>query len=121
MFETLCVILLAIALDRFMPAHLRFDPFQWCRRWAETIEQRLSSGERSQGITALLLAIVPVVLLVFLLRLVLAALGWPLRFVFDVLVLAWCLDLYRLVDGRRKCPRPSRWVICQWPTKTCGC
>ncbi len=96
--ELLVVILLALALDRFVPPPLRVDPLDWCRRWAQTVEQKLGSGNRGHGIGAVVLVVLPPVLLVLLLRFVLSELAPVLRFVFDVVVLSWCIDLYRLVD-----------------------
>lgn len=96
MFEVVCAILLAVALDRFVPEHLRVDPFAWFRDLAESIEKRSDGGSRSHGIVALAVAVVPVVLLLLILHYLLGKLGWALQFVFDVIVLVWCLDLHRL-------------------------
>lgn len=98
MLELLAVILLALALNRFTPPPLRVDPLDWCRRWAQTVEQRTKGGGRAQGIAALMLVVLPPVLLVLLMRFVLGEFAPVLRFVFDVVVLSWCIDLYRLVD-----------------------
>jgi adenosylcobinamide-phosphate synthase len=96
--EIICVVLLAIALDRYAPEPLRIDAAGWCRRWADTVAQRSSGGSRSQGLLALALVVLPPVLLVLLIRFALGELVWILRFVFDVIVLSWTLDLYRLLD-----------------------
>lgn len=98
MFEVVCTILLAVGLDRFLPERLRADPFVWYRAWAESIERRFNGRSRSHGIVAAVVALIPVVLLVLVLRYIFGELGWVLRFAFDVIVLSWCLDLYRLAD-----------------------
>lgn len=98
MLEPLVVILLAVALNRFAPPPLRVDPLDWCRRWAQTVEQKIGGGNRAQGTAALMLVVLPPVLLVLLIRFVLGEFTPVLRFVFDVVVLSWCIDLYRLVD-----------------------
>lgn len=97
MFESLVVILLAVALNRFAPPPLRVDPLDWCRRWAQAVEQKIGGDNRAQGVAALMLVLLPPVLLVLLIHFVLGAFAL-LRFVFDVVVLSWCIDLYRLVD-----------------------
>lgn len=101
MFESLVVILLAVALNRFAPPPLRVDPLDWCRRWAQAVEQKIGGGNRAQGVAALMLMVLPPVLLVLLIRFVLGEFALVLRFVFDVVVLSWCIDLYRLVDRAR--------------------
>lgn len=98
MLELLVVILLALALDRFAPPPLRVDPLDWCRRWAQTVDQKIGGGSRTHAIGAVMLVVLPPALLVLLLRFVLGEFAPLLRFVFDVVVLSWCLDLYRLVD-----------------------
>jgi adenosylcobinamide-phosphate synthase len=97
-FEIICAVLLAIALDRYTPELLRIDAAGWCRRWADTVAQRSSGASRSQGLLALALVVLPPVLLVLLIRFVLGELAWILRFAFDVIVLSWTLDLHRLLD-----------------------
>ncbi len=96
MFEVILTILLALAVDRFLPERMRVDPFAWYRDWSESLEHRFNGGTRAQGITAVAVAIIPVVLLVVIVRYLLGELGAPLRFVFDVAVLSWCLDLQGL-------------------------
>jgi adenosylcobinamide-phosphate synthase len=96
--EIICVVLLAIALDRYAPEPLRMDAAGWCRRWADTVAKRSSGGSRSQGLLVLALVVLPPVLLVLLIRFALGELAWILRFAFDVIVLSWTLDLYRLLD-----------------------
>ncbi len=101
MTELLIAILLAVALDRFIPDRHGFKPFAWYRDWAESIEQRFNGGSRLHGIAAVLVALVPIVLAVFLARYILAEISAVLRFVFDVLILYVCLDIYRLGNGAR--------------------
>jgi adenosylcobinamide-phosphate synthase len=101
MSQLLIAILLAVALDRFVPDRHGFKPFAWYRDWAESIEQRFNGGSRLHGVAAVLLAIVPIVLGVALARYVLSEISPILAFVFDVLMLYVCLDIYRLGSGAR--------------------
>lgn len=101
MTQLLIAILLAVALDRFVPDRHGFKPFAWYRDWAESIEQRFNGGTRLHGVAATLVALVPIVLVVFLAGYVLDKVSWVLRFAFDVLVLYVCLDIYRLGNGAR--------------------
>src|SRR6185295_9917982 len=99
MTEILMVVLFAVALDRFIPDRQGIKPFAWYRDWAESIEERFNGGKRSHGVGAVLLATVPIVTAVWLAHYILGELGqlgWLLRFIFDVLVLYLCLDIYRL-------------------------
>jgi len=96
MSEILFTILLAVLLDRLVPDRQGFQPFLWYRDWAESIEERFNGGKRLQGVGATLLAILPIVAGVVLVRYVLGEIGWVLRFAFDVIVLYLCLDVYRL-------------------------
>lgn len=101
MSPLLIAILLAVALDRFIPDRYGFKPFAWYRDWADSIEQRFNGGSRIHGVAAVLLAIVPLVLGVWLARYVLSQITPILGFAFDVLVLYVCLDIYRLGNGAR--------------------
>lgn len=96
MTELLIAILLAVAVDRLLPDRLGIKPFVWYRDWAESIEERFNGGKRVHGVGAVLVAIVPIVLGVWLVRSILGELGWMLRFAFDVVILYLCLDIYRL-------------------------
>lgn len=96
MTEILLAVLFAVALDRMIPDRQGIKPFAWYRDWAESIEERFNGGKRSQGVGAVLLATVPIVVAVLLVRYILGELGWILRFLFDVFVLYLCLDIYRL-------------------------
>lgn len=96
MTQILITVLLALALDRFLPDRGGFDLIAWYRDWAESIEQRFNGGLRSQGIGAVLLALGPIVLGVLLVGYVLAQISPVLKLVFDVVVLYLCLDLFRL-------------------------
>ena len=58
MFEVVCAILLAAALDRFVPEHLRVDPFVWVRAMGEFVAQRFDGDSRSHGTIALVIVIV---------------------------------------------------------------
>jgi adenosylcobinamide-phosphate synthase len=101
MSQLLIAILLAVALDRFVPDRHGFKPFAWYRDWADSIEQRFNGGSRIHGVAAVLLAIVPLVLGVVLARYVLNEITPVLGFAFDVLILYICLDIYRLGNGAR--------------------
>ena len=65
MTEILITILLAVALDLFVPDRHGFKPFAWYRDWAESIEQRFNGGTRVHGIGAVLLATVPLLAAVY--------------------------------------------------------
>ena len=96
MGETLIAILLAVVLDHLIPDRQGIKPFAWYRDWAESIEERFNGGKRAHGIGALLLAIVPIVAGVLLMHHILGQLGWIFPFVFDVVILYLCLDVYHL-------------------------
>lgn len=96
MTEILVAVLLAVALDRFLPDRQGVKPFAWYRDWAESVEERFNGGRRTHGIGAMLLAIVPIVVAVALSRYILGEIGWVLSFSFDVIVLYLCIDVYRL-------------------------
>lgn len=96
MSEILAAVLLAVALDRFLPDRHGFKPFAWYRDWAESIEQRFNGGTRLHGIGAVLLAIVPIAAGVVLARYILNEISTVLGFAFDVMALYLCLDIYRL-------------------------
>ncbi|TAM46088.1 MAG: cobalamin biosynthesis protein [Gammaproteobacteria bacterium] len=96
MSETLIAILLAVALDRYLPDRQGIKPFSWYRDWAESIEERFNGGKRVHGIGAVLLATLPLLVGMLLVRYVLGELSSVLRFAFDVFVLYLCLDIYRL-------------------------
>jgi adenosylcobinamide-phosphate synthase len=98
MTTILVTIILALALDRWLPERGGFQLWAWYSDWAESIEQRFNGGLRSQGIFAVLLAIAPIILVVFLATLVLGQIAAVLVFLFAVAVLYLCVDLYRLGD-----------------------
>ncbi len=97
MFRDILVILLAVGLDRLTAVYPVVDPFIWYRGWAAGVTERLG-GSRLHGAVAAAVALVPIALLVLVVRYALGELWAVLRFLFDVLVLAWCLDLYRMAD-----------------------
>lgn len=101
MTQLLIAILLAVALDRFVPDRYGFKPFAWYRDWVESIEQRFNGGSRMHGVAAASLALVPIVLGVLVAKYVLHQISNVLGFVFDVLVLYACLDIYRLGNSAR--------------------
>ncbi len=96
MTVTLIIILFAIALDRLFPDRGRVPPFVWYEDWARSVEQRFNAGTRGQGVAAVVVVAGPVILGVALIRYVLSHITYSLVYVFDILVLYLCLDLYRL-------------------------
>ena len=98
MTTILVIILLALALDRWLPERGGFRLWVWYSDWAESIEQRFNGGLRSQGIFAVLLAIAPILIAMSLATLILGQIAGALTFLFSVAVLYLCVDLYRLGD-----------------------
>jgi adenosylcobinamide-phosphate synthase len=98
MTSILVIILLALALDRWLPERGGFQLWSWYSDWAESIEHRFNGGLRSQGTFAVLLAIAPIIIAIFLATLVLGQIAGVLVFLFSVIVLYLCVDLYRLGD-----------------------
>jgi adenosylcobinamide-phosphate synthase len=98
MTTILVIILLALALDRWLPERGGFRLWVWYSDWAESIEQRFNGGLRSQGTFAVLLAIAPILIVIFLATFVLGQIAGALTFLFSVVVLYLCVDLYRLGD-----------------------
>ena len=96
MIYILFTILLAILLDRVSPARNGARLWSWYGDWAESIEQRFNGGTRSQGLSAVFIAVVPMIVAVFLADLILGEIFWGLKFIFDVVVVYLCVDLYRL-------------------------
>jgi adenosylcobinamide-phosphate synthase len=98
MTTILVIILLALVLDRWLPDRGGFQIWTWYSDWAESVEQRFNGGLRSQGIFAVLLAVAPIILVIFLATLILGQIAAILVFLFAVAVLYLCVDLYRLGD-----------------------
>lgn len=96
MFEVVCAILLAVALDRFVPEHLRVDPFVWVRDMGGFVAQRFDGDSRSHGTISLVIIVVVVFIAIVILHFVLGLIAWIFQFAFDVLVLSWCVGLHRL-------------------------
>ena len=96
MSEILITVLLAVALDRFLPDRYGFKPFAWYRDWAESIEQRFNGGTRLHGIGAVLLATLPLLLAVLVGRYIVDEVSGLLRVLFDAVVLYLCIDIFRL-------------------------
>ncbi len=96
MTTILVIILLALVLDRWLPERGGFQIWVWYSDWAESVEQRFNGGLRTQGIFAVLLAIAPILLAIFLATLILGQIAGVLTFLFSVVVLYLCVDLYRL-------------------------
>ena len=98
MTTILVIILLALVLDRWLPERGGFRLWVWYSDWAESIEQRFNGGLRAQGIFAVLLAIAPILMVIALATLILGQIAGALTFLFSVVVLYLCVDLYRLGD-----------------------
>jgi len=96
MTTILVIILLALVLDRWLPERGGFQLWVWYSDWAESVEQRFNGGLRMQGIFAVLLAIAPILLAIFLATLILGQIAGVLSLLFSVAVLYLCVDLYRL-------------------------
>jgi len=96
MTTLLMIILLALALDRWLPDRGGFQLWPWYSDWAESIEERFNGGLRSQGVAAMLLAVAPICVVVILASFVLGQIAGVLAFVFAVIVLYFCVDLHRL-------------------------
>ena len=96
MTSLLLAILFAVLLDRRMPDRHGIKPFAWYPDWVESIEQRFNGGKRSHGAGAVALAVVPILIGVLLAHYILDQIFWLLRFIFDVVVLYLCIDIYRL-------------------------
>ncbi|MDH3673018.1 MAG: regulatory signaling modulator protein AmpE [Gammaproteobacteria bacterium] len=96
MFEVVCAVLLAVALDRFVPEHFRVDPFMWVRAMGEFVAQRFDGDSRAHGTIALVIVVVVVLIVIVILHFVLGLIAWIFQFAFDVIVLFWCVGLHRL-------------------------
>ncbi len=93
---TLVTILLAILLDRLVPDRGSLKVWESYSDWAESIEQRFNAGTRVQGMSAVFLATVPVLVGIFLAWYLLGQISGLLEFIFNVGLLYLCLDLYRI-------------------------
>jgi len=96
MTTILVIILLAFALDHWLPERGGFRLWDWYSDWAESIEQPFNGGLRLQGSFAVLLAIAPILIAISLATLILGQIAGALTFLFSVAVLYLCVDLYRL-------------------------
>jgi len=93
---TLILILFAATLDRVFPDRSRMSLFVWYEDWVRGVELRFNAGTRGQGLAAVMIVMLPVVLGVSLIRYVLSHVNYSLVYLFDILVLYLCLDLHRL-------------------------
>jgi adenosylcobinamide-phosphate synthase len=96
MTTLLLVILVALSLDRWLPDRGGFRLWDWYSDWAESIEERFNGGLRSQGVAALLLAVAPISVAVLLASFVLGQIAGVLAFLFAIVVLYFCVDLFHL-------------------------
>jgi adenosylcobinamide-phosphate synthase len=87
---------IALLLDFYLKSHWQFKPFDWFRVWVDSIEQRFNGGTRSQGIGAVLVATLPIIIGVLIVRFVLHAILPFLAFLFDIAVVYFCLGFNRL-------------------------
>ena len=78
MTTILVIILLALVLDRWLPERGGFRLWVWYSDWAESIEQRFNGGLRSHGTFAVLLAIAPILIVIFLATFVLGQIAGAL-------------------------------------------
>jgi len=93
MIEVLLAGIGAGALDRWLGDRSRIDPLPWYRDWIDSIEQRFNGGQFYQGLSALALAVLPVLFVVLLARWVAYQLGIMAGFGFDVLALFLCMRI----------------------------
>jgi adenosylcobinamide-phosphate synthase len=96
MTTLLAVILIAVALDRWLPDRGGFRLWPWYSDWVESIEERYNGGRRSHGLYSVLLAIGPITLLVFLANTILGQIAGVLAFLFAAAVLYLCVELQRI-------------------------
>jgi adenosylcobinamide-phosphate synthase len=96
MTEILIAVLFALVLDRYVPDRGGFKLWEWYGDWADSIEQRFNGGSRGHGVSAALLAIVPILIGMLLAHYILDEISSLLAFVFGVLAVYLCIDLYRL-------------------------
>lgn len=96
MTTILVIVILALVLDRLLPDRGGFRIWSWYSDWAESIELRFNGGLRMHGTFAVLLAIAPILLVIFLATLILGQIAELLVMLFSIAVLYLCIDLYRL-------------------------
>lgn len=96
MTALLVIILVALVLDRWLPDRGGFYLWAWYSDWADSIEQRFNGGLRAQGLYAVLLAVVPIGILIFLADAILGQIAGVLKIIFSVLVVYLCVELQRL-------------------------
>ncbi|MBE9516210.1 MAG: cobalamin biosynthesis protein [Proteobacteria bacterium] len=93
MIEVLLAGLGAGALDRWLSDRSRIDPLPWYRDWIDSIEQRFNGGQFFHGLSALALAVLPLLFVVLLARWVAYQFGIVVGFGFDVLALFFCIRI----------------------------
>ncbi|MDH5631837.1 MAG: regulatory signaling modulator protein AmpE [Gammaproteobacteria bacterium] len=81
------------ALDRWLGDRSRVDPEPWYKDWVDSVEQRFNGGQVFQGVIALLLVLVPVLVLVVLLRWVAWQFGMLTGFALDIVLLFFCIRI----------------------------
>ena len=96
MTTLLVIILLTLVLDRFLPERGGFRLWEWYGDWADSIEQRFNGGLRVQGISAVALAIVPILIATGVAAFVLGQIAGVLAFLFSVAVLYLCVNLFQI-------------------------
>lgn len=96
MTTLLFVILLSLILDRFLSERGGFRLWEWYGDWADSIEQRFNGGLRVQGMSAVVLAIVPILVATAIAAFVLSQITGVLAFLFSVAVLYLCVNLFEI-------------------------
>lgn len=96
MTTLLVIILLALIFDRFLPERGGFRLWEWYGDWADSIEQRFNGGLRVQGISAVALAVVPILIATGIAAFVLGQIAGVFAFIFSVAVLYLCVNLFEI-------------------------
>lgn len=96
MVSLFVIVVIALLLDRWLPDRAGFRLWVWYSDWAESIEERFNGGLRSQGVAAVLLAVAPIAIAVLLASFVLGQIAGVLAFLFSVVVLYLCVELFQL-------------------------
>jgi len=89
-------VILALVADRLFPDRGGFRLWAWYGDWAESIEQRFNGGLQRQGLSALVLALVPMALAVLVTQFLLGEIARVLEVLFGVGLLYLCVGLFPL-------------------------
>jgi len=96
MTTLLFIVLVALALDRVLPDRGGFYIWEWYADWTDGIEQRFNGGLRSQGLYAVILAVIPIAILVFLADVILGQIATVLEIILATIVVYLSVELQRL-------------------------